>query len=451
MWILCGFSPSPNGNDQDNQKEDDENDYNLFTTTLPSRLGYNLFSKELLRVDENKDIVIKSIVGNGISGDAYTLGPTEQRDDRRVDMLYLPLNAFTESLALVIIEIQKKFGKNFVGRAIRYFLDVFDATGSCPISLSYSLRVSPASDFAIPHSTKRKMTLSIPIRANRGQKVPNFIPQSPLPSTWTKTFWMKWLLCALFLSSYKKHNRQCMPSDDEDDDSSIEKEKNSIKKHVYKPTTLPSDDDDTSDDDCLISKNSFIKPSQNSYKRTLRQTRSDASTNSSYSSSFKPHMNITRSAEDLPRIHNNNYADDDDNVVLGSRYQVMPVKQKVRMSGMDLLIQREQEKAKRQKPKTNVPGKVKIEGLLSKLPQPGTHNISFQQLQLQEKKQQQKQRKMMDYNNMRMPFNNNAMLYQLPSIPISNGSLYINNNSRPSSVISNNHKRRSSSHYIPFV
>lgn len=113
MWILCDFSPSPNGNDQDNQKEDDENDYNLFTTTLPSRPGYNLFSKELLRVDENKDIVIKSIVGNGISGDACTLEPTEQRDDRRVDMLYLPLNAFTESLALVIIEIQKKIRQEF--------------------------------------------------------------------------------------------------------------------------------------------------------------------------------------------------------------------------------------------------------------------------------------------------------------------------------------------------
>lgn len=204
MWILCGFSPSPNGNDQDNQKEDDENDYNLFTTTLPSRLGYNLFSKELLRVDENKDIVIKSIVGNGISGDAYTLGPTEQRDDRRVDMLYLPLNAFTESLALVIIEIQKNSARILLVERSATFWTFSMPQVHAPISLSYPLRVSPASDFAIPHSTKRKMTLSIPIRANRGQKVPNFIPQSPLPSTWIKTFWMKWLLCALFLSCRKR-------------------------------------------------------------------------------------------------------------------------------------------------------------------------------------------------------------------------------------------------------
>ncbi|KAI9272529.1 hypothetical protein BY458DRAFT_508525 [Sporodiniella umbellata] len=59
--------------------------------------------------------------------------------------------------------------------------------------------------------------------------------------------------------------------------------------------------------------------------------------------------------------------------------------QAVVMSGMDLLIQREQERAKRQKPKNgNNPGKeVKIEGLLGKVPEPGTHNISFQHLQQQ--------------------------------------------------------------------
>ncbi|KAG1140510.1 hypothetical protein G6F37_008472 [Rhizopus arrhizus] len=71
------FSLSSNGNDQDDQKENNENYYNLFTTTLPSRPGYDVFSKEMLRADEIKDIVIKSLVRNGISGDAYTLGSTE--------------------------------------------------------------------------------------------------------------------------------------------------------------------------------------------------------------------------------------------------------------------------------------------------------------------------------------------------------------------------------------
>jgi hypothetical protein len=57
------------------------------------------------------------------------------------------------------------------------------------------------------------------------------------------------------------------------------------------------------------------------------------------------------------------------------------------MSGMDLLKQLEQEKAdlKRVKPKLDT-SKVKIEGLLGNIPEPGSHNISFQQLQQQQKR-----------------------------------------------------------------
>lgn len=66
----------------------------------------------------------------------------------------------------------------------------------------------------------------------------------------------------------------------------------------------------------------------------------------------------------------------------------------VSMSGMDLLKQLEQEKAdsKRIKPKLDT-SKVKIEGLLGKLPEPGSHNISFQQIQ----QQQQQHRKKSQY------------------------------------------------------
>ena len=124
-------------------------------------------------------------------------------------------------------------------------------------------------------------------------------------------------------------------------------------------------------------------------------------------------------------------------------------KQQMRMSGMDLLIQREQEKAeaKRQKPKI-VPGKVKIEGLLGKLPEPGAHNISFQQLQLQQQhqvktkksnkqslqyqlqqqQQQQQQQFMFDYGRPVSSMMYNApssTIYQLPTIPISNGNLFM--------------------------
>jgi hypothetical protein len=153
------------------------------------------------------------------------------------------------------------------------------------------------------------------------------------------------------------------------------------------------------------------------------------------------------------------------------------------MSGMDLLIQREQEKAeaKRQKPKLNT-SKVKIEGLLGKLPEPGTHNINFQQIQQQymnttsapkkhnrQQQQQQQQQQaygyaqppasygymptppaMMDYyNNGRSsvpPMNNmygQPSFYQMPNY-MSNSSLYMMANpnhqqqqptSRPASTV----------------
>lgn len=59
------------------------------------------------------------------------------------------------------------------------------------------------------------------------------------------------------------------------------------------------------------------------------------------------------------------------------------------MSGMDLLKQLEQEKAeaKKTKPKLDT-SKVKMKGLLGKLPEPGSHNISFQQLEQQQRKMQ---------------------------------------------------------------
>ncbi|KAI8098302.1 uncharacterized protein B0P05DRAFT_567663 [Gilbertella persicaria] len=76
------------------------------------------------------------------------------------------------------------------------------------------------------------------------------------------------------------------------------------------------------------------------------------------------------------------------------------------MSGMDLLKQLEQEKAdlKRGKPKIDT-SNVKIEGLLSRLPEPGSHNISFQQLEQQQKKM------MMQQHQQPRPLSANAMYY----------------------------------------
>lgn len=61
------------------------------------------------------------------------------------------------------------------------------------------------------------------------------------------------------------------------------------------------------------------------------------------------------------------------------------LRQQYALSGMELMAQLEHDKAeaKRQKPKLN-PTNAKIEGLLAKLPEPGAHNISFQQQQQQQ-------------------------------------------------------------------
>ncbi|KAG2236611.1 hypothetical protein INT48_000165 [Thamnidium elegans] len=121
------------------------------------------------------------------------------------------------------------------------------------------------------------------------------------------------------------------------------------------------------------------------------------------------------------------------------------------MSGMDLLIQREQEKAesKRQKPKMN-PGKVKIEGLLGKLPEAGSHNINFQQIQQQHQQQQQQQQQqrkkyhnpsMYDYytngrSSVPPVYNQQQQFYQVPNF-MSNGNLYnmTQQPSRPNSTM----------------
>lgn len=59
--------------------------------TLPSQPGSDAFSKRLLREQSIKDIVTKSVIGNGIAGNAYILGSNELLDGRRVDILYVPL------------------------------------------------------------------------------------------------------------------------------------------------------------------------------------------------------------------------------------------------------------------------------------------------------------------------------------------------------------------------
>ncbi|ORE02671.1 hypothetical protein BCV72DRAFT_45581 [Rhizopus microsporus var. microsporus] len=283
-----------------------------------------------------------------------------------------------------------------------------------------------------------------------------------------------------YFNGYKnKRNLQCVPSDDEEEDDNQTSEEedddddDNVKIALYKKTTrsitLSSDNEEDND----ITDQAPRKTKSHPKLHTLRQTRMDNASNKSINE---------EGALIMRRVSYQQQMVDEDDEIIGQNlryqqpydalyqmhhyqyhhhqqqqqqqqqqqhhHQQQQRKQQMRMSGMDLLIQREQEKAeaKRQKPKI-VPGKVKIEGLLGKLPEPGAHNISFQQLQLQQQhqvktkksnkqplqyqlqqQQQQQQQFMFDYGRPVSPMMYtvpSSTIYQLPTIPISNGNLFM--------------------------
>ncbi|KAL0080082.1 hypothetical protein F4703DRAFT_1741202, partial [Phycomyces blakesleeanus] len=89
---------------------------------------YDLSSKEILRANEIKVIVAKPLGIKSMSGNDFTLSPSEQRDGRRIDMLYIPANNVKKCLAPVIVSLQKKKKK----KATRTSLNVMDATELYP-------------------------------------------------------------------------------------------------------------------------------------------------------------------------------------------------------------------------------------------------------------------------------------------------------------------------------
>ncbi|RCH90807.1 hypothetical protein CU098_007306 [Rhizopus stolonifer] len=86
-----------------------------------------------------KNIITIAIIGNGITGDAYSVGANEQHDGRRADMIYFPLKEFALDLALVIVEIQNKVNYAFVARAIRYCFNIFDDVKELPVLVVISI------------------------------------------------------------------------------------------------------------------------------------------------------------------------------------------------------------------------------------------------------------------------------------------------------------------------
>lgn len=80
----------------------------LYTLSLPFKPGIDKSSKMLLKTDEMKDIIIKSVICGDIIGSTYHSGPTEFNNGKFADITYYP-NDSTKNLSSLIVEIQKRF------------------------------------------------------------------------------------------------------------------------------------------------------------------------------------------------------------------------------------------------------------------------------------------------------------------------------------------------------
>ncbi|KAG1037895.1 hypothetical protein G6F43_012766 [Rhizopus delemar] len=116
-----------------------EDEFDILSMILPLRPGSDLFSKNSFRYQCIKNIIITAVIGNGITGDAYSVGANEQHDGRRADMIYFPLKEFARDLAPVIVEIQNKVNHAFVARVIRYCLNIFDDVRALPALVVISI------------------------------------------------------------------------------------------------------------------------------------------------------------------------------------------------------------------------------------------------------------------------------------------------------------------------
>ncbi|KAI8889820.1 hypothetical protein K501DRAFT_328947 [Backusella circina FSU 941] len=153
-------------------------------------------------------------------------------------------------------------------------------------------------------------------------------------------------------------NHQCLPSEDEDDGPILGKYMNGKAHRLkYMEKSIKDNTSDDEDNQVLGLRLSKIKQQQQQQKKNERRG-GHMKRNSLYAAPPLVSLNSTEKAE--PK--------------------------RMSISGMDLLKQLEQRKAdaKRQKPKID-PSQAKIQGLLSRLPEPGLHTISFQQKNFQNK------------------------------------------------------------------
>ena len=118
----------------------------LCALSLSATLGKDQFSKTLLRNDEIKNIIIKSLLGSNITGSIYHHAPIEHKDDRRIDILYYPTKA-SDQHPPIIVEIQHKITREFINRLMRYALNVIDDTNTLEIVLVININGFSSRDF----------------------------------------------------------------------------------------------------------------------------------------------------------------------------------------------------------------------------------------------------------------------------------------------------------------
>ncbi|KAG0740155.1 hypothetical protein G6F62_007377 [Rhizopus arrhizus] len=155
---------------------------------------------------------------------------------------------------------------------------------------------------------------------------------------------------------YKNRNKQCVPSDDEEEEDEEEEVDNASDYElgympIRKTIPLPSDDEEEEEEE-EEDDNQPLDTFVNKSAPTL------VLVEGSHLQQRQQHYQYQQAR--LAKFHH----------------------QPSSMTGMDLLNQLEKEKAKRTLKPKKVPSQVKIKkGLLSQLPEAGSHNISFQQLQ----------------------------------------------------------------------
>ncbi|ORX61972.1 hypothetical protein DM01DRAFT_1331448 [Hesseltinella vesiculosa] len=108
----------------------------LYELAFSMTPGTDESCKKLFRDDAVKDVVVRYLFDNAITGKSYHHGPTEYDEGKRADTVYYPNNNDTnQGLPPIIVEFQLKITHEFIVRAMLYCLYVVKETKKLPMLL----------------------------------------------------------------------------------------------------------------------------------------------------------------------------------------------------------------------------------------------------------------------------------------------------------------------------